>query len=299
MSMPGRIAKFVSATFASILAGTPLLAISHSETVAADNCISAPGGDAPQGSHWYYHIEHGTNRHCWYLREGGERLSQAPPQNILPPAKPLAPQAEPASQRAVANARAELPPNRNDGLNAAPPAAAAAPNPAAPRANVFEANPLPATVASRWPEPSAVSPPSDPRPATSSLAANTPTDPVATPAPDAAAVPFATADTSSHRQRETSPTLLAAIVGSLMLASITGVLISRFGRARRPRRPPVRPRRGPVWERTDDDRIVLSDDRGAPHLVREPRFARGAARVSKPNDRTAEFYARISRGARR
>jgi hypothetical protein len=93
--------------------------------------------------------------------------------------------------------------------------------------------------------------------------------------------------------------LLAAIVGSLMLASITGVLISRFGRARRPRRPPVRARRGPVWERTDDDRIVLSDDRGAPHLVREPRFARGAARVSKPNDRTAEFYARISRGARR
>jgi len=296
--MPGRTTKFVSAIFASILAGTPLTIISHSETVAADNCLSAPDGDAPQGGHWYYHIEHSTKRHCWHLREEGERLSQAPPQNILPPAKPPAPQAEPASQRAVANARAELPPqpNRNDGPNAAPPVAAA-PN-ATPRASVFDANPSPAIVASRWPEPSGVSPASNPRPATSSLAANTRTDSIATPAPAAAAVTLATADSSSHRQREASPTLLAAIVGSLMLASITGVLISRFGRARRPRRPPVRARRGPVWERTDDDRIVLSDHRGAPPLLREPRFARGGAKAGSPNDRMAEFYARISRGSR-
>ncbi len=296
--MSGRTAKFVSAIFASILAGTPLTTISHSETAAADNCLSAPNGDAPQGSHWYYRIERGTNRHCWYLREGGERLSQAPPQNILPLATPPAPQAEPASQRAVANARAELPqPNRNDGPRAAPPVAAAAPN-AAPRTSVFDANPSPATVASRWPELSAVSPPPGPRPATGSLAANAPTDPIASPASAAAAVALATADSSSHRQREASPILLAAIVGSLMLASITGVLISRFGRARRPRRPPVRARRGPVWERTDDDRIVLSDHRGAPPLVREPRFARGA-RASNPNDRVTEFYSRISRSGRR
>ncbi|HLX14535.1 MAG TPA: hypothetical protein VKS24_04935 [Bradyrhizobium sp.] len=295
--MPGRLAKFVSAIFASILAGTSLTTISHSETAAADHCLSAPDGDAPQGSHWYYHIERSTNRHCWYLREGGERLSQAP-QNILPPAKPPAPQAEPASQRALANARAELSqPNRNDGPNAAPPMAAATPN-AAPRASVFDANPSPATVASRWPEPS-VSPPSGPRPATSSLAASTPTDPVAAPAPAAAAVALATADSSSHRQRETSPTLLAVIVGSLMLAGIAGMLITRFGRARRSRRPPVRARRGPVWERTDDDRIVLSDHRSAPPLVRQPRFASGGTKARNSNDQVSEFYARISRGARR
>ena len=67
--MPSRTAKFVSAIFASVLAGIPLATISHGATPAADDCLSGPKDQAPQGSHWYYRIEHATKRHCWYLKE--------------------------------------------------------------------------------------------------------------------------------------------------------------------------------------------------------------------------------------
>jgi len=287
--MPKRTAKFVSAIFVSILAGTPLTTISRGETVEADNCLSGPKGDAPAGSHWYYRIEHSTKRHCWYLRGEGERLSQASPQNILPPAKPPAPQADPAPPRPVANARAELPPqtNRNDGPSPALPAATTGLGNASRPAGL-DANTSSTVVASRWPEPVGVSAVSTPRPATDNLATNS----IAAPAPAVPAVTLATADSASRNQRGPNPTLLVAIVGSLTLASIGSVLISRFNRARQPRRPHVRARRGPVWETTDDDRIVLSDQPSANALRRRPQFSRGKA--SDPDRRMAEFYSRIS-----
>ena len=40
--MPNRTAKFVSAVFASVLAGIPLATASHSATPAADDCLSGP-----------------------------------------------------------------------------------------------------------------------------------------------------------------------------------------------------------------------------------------------------------------
>jgi len=75
--MANRIAKFASAIFVSLLAGAPITIITSSFAHAAGDCQTEPGSETRQGQHWYYRIEHGTKRHCWYLRAEGERAEQA------------------------------------------------------------------------------------------------------------------------------------------------------------------------------------------------------------------------------
>ncbi len=111
-NMQNRTAKFVSAIFASLLAGMPLTTVSQSAVPAADDCLSKPKGQAPEGSHWYYHIDRVSKRHCWYLGDQRERLSRAKPQNTAPIADPASPQKETATQRPVTDAYAELPCHR-------------------------------------------------------------------------------------------------------------------------------------------------------------------------------------------
>jgi len=36
---------------------------------AADDCVTAPSGDAPQGSHWYYRTDRATKTKCWYIAQ--------------------------------------------------------------------------------------------------------------------------------------------------------------------------------------------------------------------------------------
>jgi hypothetical protein len=38
---------------------------------AGDMCRTSPGTTAPQGLHWYYHIDRATKQHCWYLSSEG------------------------------------------------------------------------------------------------------------------------------------------------------------------------------------------------------------------------------------
>jgi hypothetical protein len=163
MHMPNRTAKFVSAILASLLAGAPLATMSHSAAGAADDCLSAPKDATPGGGHWYYRVDRATKRHCWYLREEGEKLSQTAAPNSSPSARPAAPKAEIATQRSIADARAELPaqtrvepPARNDAPNPAIPANAAGME-SNPSANAGDADAQSSVVASRWPDPSAVS----------------------------------------------------------------------------------------------------------------------------------------------
>jgi hypothetical protein len=299
--MPNRTAKFVSAIFVSILAGAPLATISHSETVAADNCLSGPKGETPAGSHWFYRVERSTKRHCWYLRQEDGRLSQAAPQNILPSAKPPSPPPERATQHSVANARAELSAqtNVNDEANTAWPANAAGLNDS-PRADTPDANAMSAVVASRWPEPSGVSSAFSQRPAPGRLADNAPTRPMTMSAPAVAAVTDAAADSSSQSQPDSQSQpgsiakLFVAIIAAVAFFGIMASLILTFSRARRPRRTAVRARRGPVWETTDDDRIVLSDYPDADPLPRRPHFARAVGEASDPDDRMAQFLAKMT-----
>lgn len=293
--MPNRTAKFASAIFASILAGAPLTTISHSATVAADDCLSGPKGQTPAGGHWYYRIERTTKRHCWYLGEERDKLSRATPQNPSPSENPLSPETGTAMQQSVANARAELPAQagRNEAPNSALPANAAGSNDI-PRADAPDANAALSVVASRWPAPSDVSPASGPGPATGRLAANTPANAIAAPAPAVATVTLATADSSSQSRPGSIPTLLVAIVGALVLAGITASLIFKFGRAPHPRRDDNRARRDPIRESTDDDRIVLSNYPGTGILRHRTQSLRSPGGANDPNERAAEFFSRIS-----
>ncbi len=162
--MSGRTAKFVSAIFAGVLAGIPLATIAYGATPAAEDCLSGPKDQAPDGSHWYYRIDHATKRHCWYLR--GENLSQNAAANAAASAKPVSTNAETATQRSIEDAHAELPaqtaieqPKRSNGLAPAIAADASTATPAAETAGSL--------VASRWPEQSATASPAGPaRPGT-------------------------------------------------------------------------------------------------------------------------------------
>jgi hypothetical protein len=304
--MPDRAAKFVSAIFAGVLAGASLAGISLNAARAADDCLAAPKGETPEGSHWYYHIERATNRHCWYLRAEGETLSQTAAPDSSAPAKPIAPVAAAPMQRSVADARAELPPQtnveppkRNDGLAPAMPA-----NPAVSEDNAPGADAAQSVVASRWPDPSAVSSTVSPPPATSEMAANvqaepqadsSPADSAAAPPPAAAAVPLAAAD-SSQGLPASLPMLLAVMTGALALAGITASLVFKFGGARRTTG--LRVRRDKIWEPVDDDSLRPLARVEADVVPRRPHFPRDLDQPAEPNDRVAEFYAQLSKQAR-
>jgi hypothetical protein len=84
---------------------------------------------------------------------------------------------------------------------------------------------------------------------------------------------------------------LAALIGLLALAGIMGTVIFKFGSSQRSQPGAIRKRRGPIWESTDDDRIVLSHHPGT------DGFARGLDGAAGRSDRVAEFFAQISRRA--
>ena len=293
--MPNRTAKFVSAVLASFLANAPLATVSHSAAGAVDDCLSGPKGQTPQGAHWYYRIDHATKRHCWYLAD--ERAPQIAAPNSSASTKPAPQDADAAMQQSVANARAELPAqtpiettNRNGGIAPALSTDAVrttdnsdATAPGAPS--------LRSVVASRWPDPYGAEPSTNPLPnrpepgiRPNPVSRNPPTSILA-------AGQFAAADVSSETPPYSLQMQLAALMGVLALAGITGTAIFKIRNSQRPLPSEIRRRRGPIWESTDDDRIVLSRHPGAHD------FALGFDQAADRSDRVAEFFAQISRRA--
>ena len=67
--MQGRLKSALrSAAMASGIAVSSFMFVpTGSAAPAADNCLTAPNAPAPQGSHWYYRLERGTQRKCWRL----------------------------------------------------------------------------------------------------------------------------------------------------------------------------------------------------------------------------------------
>src|SRR5271169_5754484 len=102
--------KFLSAVSAGIVASALVAMIPLSTAGAADKCLTTPKDETPPGKHWYYRIERGTKRHCWYLREEGETSSQAATSTPARRATPeVAPDRETKLARSAADAHAELP----------------------------------------------------------------------------------------------------------------------------------------------------------------------------------------------
>jgi hypothetical protein len=299
-AMSNRAAKFVSAIFASVLAGASLATLQPGAT-RADDCLSAPKDETPEGSHWYYRIEHATKRHCWYLRQEGEPQTQTAAPDPSPSANPMPPRAQGATPRSLADAHAELPartsiaPEKNSAAPLATMPAAMANDGAAPAAL-----PPQSVFASRWPETSGVAAAAGPQPVTTELAANLPSTAAAAPAPAAAAaVPLAAADTSQG-QPASVPKLLAVMTGALALAGITATVVFKLGGARRPSRRRARPDH--LWERADHDSMRRSN-RPAPDVVpRRTGFPRDLdqpadADLNDASERIAEFISQLSRRA--
>jgi hypothetical protein len=270
--MSRRAARIASAIFINILAGAPLVMLAHAEPVAPDNCLASPQGETPAGSRWRYHTDHVNKRNCWYLRREDGSVAQAVPQ----PSQPApAPQPQPAAKPSLADARAEFRSQaavRDDSAASPPPANAANPV-GAPAGNVGSANPSvwnsTAPVATRWPEMPPVSAARAPAPAAP--------DPATTVAQADAAAPAAASPAASFAvlpiHPEMLPTLIAAVIGMLVLAGLVPLVLKRLrGRVRRRKASTVR---GPIWETTDDDRIVLSDYPANDDRDYRPRFARG------------------------
>lgn len=59
--------QFTNPIMPIIALATSITAFSLPQGASAETCLSGPKGAAPQGSHWKYRLERGTQRKCWRL----------------------------------------------------------------------------------------------------------------------------------------------------------------------------------------------------------------------------------------
>jgi hypothetical protein len=266
--MPKRTAKLAAAVV-NLFAGILFATASHGETIGSDRCLSTPKGETPTGYHWYYRVDHATKRNCWYLRQEGDSLSQTTPRNIRPQAETSASRVQPSPIEAHAEIR-----TRSNQDNAAPFSAPAAAPKEIPQVLSSTENAAPTIVASRWPEfPPARSMPA-PQQATTRVVGNLSRETSHLSPAAATLAPLAIAASAVPGEPDTIRNLIAATLSALTLAGAAAMLLSRRGRTPRLRRGDVRYARGPIWETTDDTRIVLSTDPGPNGRCYRRRFAR-------------------------
>ena len=304
--MSNRTAKFVSAIFASLIAGTPLATVSHGAVAAAADCLSAPRGQTPSGGHWYYRIDHATKRHCWYLGEEKEKLSRVAPKNSAPLAEPVSPQQETATQQSIAEAHAELPLpqtrlEQETSVSPGQPDPATAVNAARvennQRANTEDVNTRLSVIASRWPEQSGVNASTGPEPTAGNSDATEQSNSEAVPSPAVAEVTLAAADASSEKKPGSIQMLLIIIAGALTFAGLIGSAIFRFGRMRQAGRRQIRSDRRRIWDLADTDRPSPTAYPRADVSMRRVDIPLKPREADDPNDRIAEMLARLSRSA--
>jgi hypothetical protein len=153
--------KFVSALSAGIVVSAPIAMIPLSTVGAAEECLTTPKDETPRGKHWFYRIERGTKRHCWFLREGGETSSQAATSTPTGRAAPeVAPDRETKLARSAdAHAQLPLPQTFEADLKISSTTSATSIDPTGAEQKLSN-NSSPETaqspVASRWPEPTGV-----------------------------------------------------------------------------------------------------------------------------------------------
>jgi hypothetical protein len=335
--MSNRSVNFVAAVFAAVLAGANLATVTviHAQA-AADSCLTAPKDKTPAGSHWYYRLERGTKRQCWYLKDENDKTARAAtqkPLDLSAEAEPSA--AEPASaaadpvppqprpvRKSIANARAELTPSRArvDADSSAPvepqttgmAAIARIPNagiPNSPAATAPDITAPSSAVATRWPDTSGMNSSSDFRLAAAEPAASPPENdqPALQPATPPVA-PAVAADSSMARQSASMQMLFLVMAGALAIAGITASLLFRFGRRARRRRLEVRRDRRAIWDSVHTERS-LHARRASPSMLPDedapaedaPAWRRDAAQdpraADDPQRRVTEMLSRLARSA--
>jgi hypothetical protein len=72
--MPKRVILCVPAVFVGLFATAIMLS---TNCATADDCLAGPNRQPAAGGHWYFHLDRGSNRKCWYLVEPGARIRAA------------------------------------------------------------------------------------------------------------------------------------------------------------------------------------------------------------------------------
>jgi hypothetical protein len=262
--MSNRSAKFAVALAASILAGANFTAVAQNaakpadagaaDTKTADNCLAGPKGTAPAGSHWFYHLDRATKKHCWYLGDAKGKTAKAAAAQQQPPAAdqtdastadaspqqqaqpqqqpPLQPQPQAAMRQSIANAHAEL--TSPQATSAPASAADTAPPSAAASSSSAPADAQSPTVNARWFDAKTMAGANGTRQAAAQPTAVEQAD--ATPQQADAAAPAAQAAVEAPTDKPSSSTqmLLIVMVGALALAGVVSALVFRLTRTRTP-----------------------------------------------------------------
>ena len=282
--MPNRAATFVSAILASFLAAP--FTVSQGAVAAADTCLVSPKNQAPEGSHWFYRIEHPSNRHCWYLRGGQTAATTTSASAGLTSAA----NAMPGS---VANARAELTSRGNEDANISGqvPAATAGPVASADNtsASVQDTTVSRSLVAARWPDQMA----SNAAIATAADRSHNSAPNVVTP-PPSAVVPLTAADALPAKPSGSIQMLIIAIVGALSVAGLAASAVGFNGR-RNNQSLPIDGERRAIWETTLADGPLPSPFAAAsrPQLG----IPRELHEAEDPDDKIAQMLVRLARSA--
>ena len=103
----------------------------------ADDCLAAPKGAAPQGQHWYYHVDRATRRKCWYLHGAMPLRHHAVTRHHATQDADAEPAADPPTATAAA-----VPPAPSTAATAPPAPAATAPAPV-PESAAVDSPPAP------------------------------------------------------------------------------------------------------------------------------------------------------------
>ncbi|MCA1452300.1 hypothetical protein I6F35_03590 [Bradyrhizobium sp. BRP22] len=304
MSM--RTAKFISALVATMLASASFTAGAQNATESADNtktadtCLSAPKGDAPAGSHWYYRLDRSNKRKCWYVREENSKAAKAASaQQQSPPPAETAPAPQPAASMSpsVADARAEL----------RSPQVGARQNPASPLDNALPNGGAPGSgslVSERWLDQSSMASSGGSKLAATDTATSPPEEEAqAAPQPTPPPAP-AIAHSTAERQSTSTQTLLFIMAGTLALAGLIGGVIFRLNRASAPPYEVDNEWRAP-WDRDHAERtpqLAAEHNESPPRPVEPSRPRRPEAAQPEPSfedtqRQIKEMLARLAKSA--
>jgi hypothetical protein len=233
-------AKVASTLLIGVAAAVVSTAFPSRSANAADSCLTEPKGDSTQGKHWYYHIERGTGRHCWYLRGQDETSAGADDDKQATADEAPSPKVVPPAARTFANAHAEIVPKTTvpDSSNAAaapsvwpvPPAADAAAN----NGNAPAQATADSALTSRWPQmtEAASAAPAPQQPDATLMAADVQDNAAIANAADVPPPPAA-GSAPPERPSGSIQKLLLVAGGALTLAGLTGSAVYRLGRRRR------------------------------------------------------------------
>jgi hypothetical protein len=239
-----RAAKFASAISAGVAGSVPFATVPMSTLQAAEECLSKPREVSPPGQHWYYFIDRGGKRRCWYLHEQTGTSSHAAISRRARRAAILAArERDPARARAPADAHAEfgLPRGRDENAQVSQQTLITSDYPKGAGQDQFDnaagVNAW-SVVASRWPEPAGVPAAAiEPPPASVVVASATPEAKqdasTADVTPTAPPVVLTSADTPAGGTPESLKSLLLATAGAITISGFAGSSVYFLAHMRR------------------------------------------------------------------